>query len=122
MTAPSPAAIAGYHAHIYYEPATRRSAAALRTDLVARFVVRLGRWRDEPVGPHPAPMFQVAFAPGLFAAVVPWLMLNRRGHAILVHPETGDALADHRDHPLWLGTPLALDFSVFGRPAPKAGP
>lgn len=121
MSAPSSAAIAGYHAHIYYAPATRQSATVLRTALVARFTVRLGRWRDEPVGPHPAPMFQVAFAPAEFAAIVPWLMLNRRGHAILVHPETGDALADHRDHPLWLGAPLALDFSAFRR-APKAGP
>ena len=40
-------------------------------------------------------------------------MLNRRGHAVLVHPNTGDGLADHRDYPLWLGERLALDFSVF---------
>ena len=108
-----PAAIASYHAHVYYEPATRKSAAAVRTDLIARFPVRLGRWRDNPVGPHPVPMFQVAFEPALFADFVPWLMLNRRGHPVLVHPNTGDDLADHRDYPLWLGERLALDFSVF---------
>ena len=108
-----PAAIASYHAHVYYEPATRKSAAAVRTDLIARFPVRLGRWRDKPVGPHPVPMFQVAFEPALFADFVPWLMLNRRGHSVLVHPNTGDDLGDHRDYPLWLGERLALDFSVF---------
>ncbi len=108
-----PAAIVGYHAHIYYAPAARRSAAAVRTGLIARFPVRLGRWRDEPVGPHPLPMFQVAFEPALFGEIVPWLMLNRRGHAVLVHPDTGDDLADHRDRPLWLGERLALDFGVF---------
>ena len=108
-----PAAIASYHAHVYYEPATRKSAAAVRTDLIARFPVRLGRWRDKPVGPHPVPMFQVAFEPALFAEFVPWLMLNRRGHPVLVHPNTGDDLADHRDYPLWLGERLSLDFSVF---------
>ena len=107
------AAIASYHAHVYYEPATRPSAAQVRTDLIARFPVRLGRWRDKLVGPHPMHMFQVAFEPPLFDEVVPWLMLNRRGHAVLVHPNTGYSLADHRDHPLWLGEKLALDFSVF---------
>ena len=112
---PPPVRISGYHAHIYYEPATRRSAAALRTGLIARFAVRLGRWRDKPVGPHPIPMFQAAFAPAMFAEIVPWLMLNRRGHAVLVHPDTGDDLADHRDYPLWLGERLALDFDVFDR-------
>ena len=107
------AAIASYHAHIYYEPATRQSAAALRTALIARFAVRLGRWRDKLVGPHPMPMFQVAFEPAQFAEFVPWLMLNRRGHSVLIHPNTGDDLADHRDYPLWLGERLALDYSVF---------
>ena len=110
---PPPAAIAGYHAHIYYEPATRPTAAAVRIGLIAHFVLRLGRWRDRPVGPHPLPMFQAAFAPERFAEIVPWLMLNRRGHTVLVHPDTGDDLADHRDYPLWLGTPLPLDLSVL---------
>ena len=27
--------------------------------------------------------------------------------------ETGDALADHRDHGIWLGTGLELDLSIF---------
>ena len=113
MTELPPAEIASYHTHVYYEPATRQSAAAIRTGLIARFPVRLGRWRDKLVGPHPMHMFQVAFEPDCFAALVPWLMLNRRGHAVLVHPNTGDDLADHRDYPLWLGEKLALDFSVF---------
>ena len=113
MTELPPAAIASYHAHVYYEPATRQSAAQVRTDLIARFDVRLGRWRDKPVGPHPVPMFQVAFETNIFAEFVPWLMLNRRGHSVLVHPNTGDDLADHRYYPLWLGERLALNFSVF---------
>ena len=114
MTALLPAAaIASYHAHVYYDPATRQSAAAIRTALIARFVVQLGRWRDKLVGPHPQFMFQAAFEPGLFDQIVPWLMLNRRGHSVLVHPNTGDDLADHRDYPLWLGEKLALNFSVF---------
>ncbi len=58
-------------------------------------------------------MFQISFAPDQFSEVVPWLMLHHGPHAVLIHPETGDDLADHRDYPLWLGTRLPLDFSLF---------
>jgi aromatic ring-cleaving dioxygenase len=27
--------------------------------------LRLGRWRDEPIGPHPCGRYQIAFAPEL---------------------------------------------------------
>ncbi len=40
-------------------------------------------------------------------------MLNRGGLTILVHPETGDDLADHSDHAVWLGPSLTLDLSVL---------
>src|SRR5215207_8429945 len=38
-----------------------------------------------------------------FARLLPWLMLNRDPLDVFVHPETGDDLADHRDHAMWLG-------------------
>ncbi len=113
-SAQGPAAITGYHAHVYYhDDQTRTAAAALRAALDARFPVQLGRWRDEPVGPHPRPMYQVAFAPSIFPELVPWLMLNRAGLTILIHPETGDAIADHDRFPLWLGETLALDIAFL---------
>jgi aromatic ring-cleaving dioxygenase len=65
--------------------------------------VQLGRIHDGPVGPHGAPMYQVAFAPDVFAALTPWLMLNRLDLSVLVHPNTGRARDDHRMHALWLG-------------------
>ncbi|MDP6475673.1 MAG: DOPA 4,5-dioxygenase family protein [Alphaproteobacteria bacterium] len=110
----SPEAIREYHAHIYYDGATRRAAAELRAQLGERFKVALGRWRDEPVGPHPGAMYQVAFAPEIFAELLPWLMLNRRGLTILVHPNTGRAVPDHADFPLWLGEKLELDIDKLG--------
>ena len=102
------ATISGYHAHIYYEAASRDRAARVREGL-AQFHVRLGRWHDQPVGPHPQAMYQIAFAPEEFPRVVPWLMLNRDGLDVLVHPETGDDVTDHTAHAMWLGAKLELD-------------
>ncbi len=107
------AKIEGYHAHVYYDTDTKKTAARLRRRISARFETRLGRWHDEPVGPHPVSFYQVAFAPDLFAELVPWLALNREDLQILVHPETGDDLADHSEHAMWLGDSLKLRLEVF---------
>jgi len=98
----------GYHAHIYYDAETRPIAERLREAIGNRFAVELGRWRDEPVGPHPVPMYQAAFPAAEFPRIVPWLMLNRGGLSVLVHPQTEDAYDDHTIHALWLGAPLPL--------------
>jgi aromatic ring-cleaving dioxygenase len=114
-----PAAISGYHAHIYYDKASRPRAARIRELIQSNFKVVMGRWRDMPVGPHPQAMYQVAFAPHEFARIVPWLMLNRDGLTVLVHPETGDAYADHAVRPLWLGEKLQLNAEML-RNLPQA--
>ena len=106
--------IEGYHAHVYYDEETRSLAAQLRGKIDARFEVKLGRWREAPVGPHPAPMYQVAFAPAQFPHIVPWLMLNRGGLNVLVHPLTGEDRPDHSDYALWLGERLPLNLDALG--------
>lgn len=106
-------AIIGYHAHVYYDDASRPTAEALRAAIEATFDVRLGRWHDRPVGPHPRWSYQIAFAPALFAALVPWLALNRGGLTVFVHPDTGDALPDHRDHAIWLGEKAELNLAAL---------
>ena len=112
------AAIRSYHAHVYYDPTSRPVAERLREAIAARFTVELGRWHDEPVGPHPTSMYQVAFAPDEFRRLVPWLMLNRRGLDVLVHPQTGDGYADHTQHASWLGATLKLRLDVLRRDRP----
>ena len=90
-----PAKISSYHAHIYYDPATTRHVAeTVRAQIAERFSVRLGRWHDVPVGPHPRAMFQVAILPQVFVEFFPWLLLNRAGLAVLIHPNTGQPRAD----------------------------
>ena len=106
--------IASYHAHIYFDPGTSRGTAErLREEIALRFSARLGRWHDVPVGPHPGAMFQVAFLPAVFPTFVPWLMLNRAGLTVLVHPNTGAPRDDHLMHALWLGSVLPLNGDVL---------
>ncbi len=107
--------ITGFHAHIYFDPVSRDVAARVREGLGSRFEVRLGRWHDLPIGPHPKAMYQVAFLPDQFSQVVPWLMLNREGLDILIHPETGNDLAYHIEHSLWLGEKLDLNIEFLRR-------
>jgi aromatic ring-cleaving dioxygenase len=110
-----PAAITHYHAHIYYDPAASRDRAdAVREGVAAQFPqAKLGRWHDENVGPHPRSMYQIEFPREMLAAFVPWLMLNRDGLTILLHPETGDAYTDHTAHAVWFGAVLPLRLDVF---------
>jgi DOPA 4,5-dioxygenase len=105
--------IESYHAHVYYDAETKPRAERLREAIGARFAVELGRWHDRPVGPHPCWSYQVAFAPPVFAELVPWLALHRDGLVIFLHPNTGDPLADHRDYALWMGAKMELDLDAL---------
>lgn len=105
----------GYHAHVYYDAATRPVAEKLRETLAAGFPVELGRFSGDAVGPHPVPQFQVIFKPDAFQSVVPWLMLNREGLDILVHPLTEDMVDDHTVYALWLGKPIKLKLDTMQR-------
>jgi DOPA 4,5-dioxygenase len=110
-----PQAISEYHAHVYYHPRrTRGRAERLRERVTAEFPqARLGRWHDELVGPHSQSMYQIAFPAGMLASFLPWLMLNRDGLTVLLHPETGDDYRDHTAHAAWLGAVLKLRLEAF---------
>jgi DOPA 4,5-dioxygenase len=102
-----------YHAHIYYNADTYNLASELCDKIAQTFEVSVGHKHKQAVGPHPMWSCQVALTPEQFAHVVPWLMMNRQGLTVLVHPNTGDNLKDHTDHTLWMGTIEPLDLSIF---------
>ncbi|MEM9175569.1 MAG: DOPA 4,5-dioxygenase family protein [Myxococcota bacterium] len=108
-------AITGFHAHVYFRDADERSRAlALRAEIGRRFrEVTLGRVHDRRVGPHPVPMYQVAFSAEDVATFLPFLMVARDGLPVLVHPLTGDPLAEHTEQACWLGEVLPLRTEVF---------
>ena len=116
-----PARITYYHAHVYFEDAESRAKAAILREHLARAFpdARLGGWHDRQVGPHVLPMYQIAFSAGRMAEILPFLLLNRDGLTILVHPETGNDYDDHVHHAAWLGRVLPLNAQVL-RGAPGA--
>ena len=108
-----PAAIESYHAHVYFDAATRDQARRVRERVAALFPIEMGRWHERPVGPHPMWSYQVAFPPAVLPAILPWLILNREGLTVFLHPNTGEDLADHRDRAVWLGEQRKLELSIF---------
>ena len=74
---------------------------------------KLGRFHEEPVGPHPRWSYQLAFPAAVFAHVVGWLALNHGALDVFIHPNTGDELRDHRDCALWLGRSHVLNLAAL---------
>lgn len=118
---------APYHAHIYYAPAQRPVALALRDRLRAaqsgagpladlRFI---GELRDHKVGPHTIAQFEIHFDKRLLEFIEPELV--RSGLRVLIHPLTLDDLGDHTHLGRWIGEPVDLDLAVLDPPGVNQG-
>ncbi|MDQ1835358.1 DOPA 4,5-dioxygenase family protein [Massilia scottii] len=117
---------APYHAHIYYDDATRPQALALRQRLLdARqsgaiaelfFVGELG---DHAVGPHPLPEYEIHYSAAMLPAVI--ALLEASGLRALVHPLTDDDVADHTTLAHWIGAPLPLKLETLDPPGVNQG-
>jgi DOPA 4,5-dioxygenase len=117
---------APYHAHIYFEPATRHLAetaqAVLRQRMGSgelpplRFV---GSLRDAGAGPHPLAQFEIHFTADGLPVVRDFV--RACGLTALIHPLTDDDLADHTCLAEWIGTPLELDLSTLDPPGRNQG-
>ena len=104
---------AKYHAHVYFDANTTEQARVLCAEAARLFGVVMGRVHEKLVGPHPHWSCQLAFDATQFDRLIPWLDAQREGLNVLVHPNTGDNLADHTTHASWLGAPTALNLSRF---------
>jgi aromatic ring-cleaving dioxygenase len=117
MTDPTtdPVKIDGYHAHVYYDAETRSLAEQLRETIAATHGVEVRALSDEPIGPHPVSQFRFTFTTAQFDTIVPWLMFNRQGLDVLVHPLTDSSYDDHSRYAVWLGSPVALKLGTLSR-------
>ncbi|WP_175959951.1 DOPA 4,5-dioxygenase family protein [Burkholderia pyrrocinia] len=108
-------AIDSWHAHVYFDAASRDAAWAFRQVVDERFgaVIELGRFHERLVGPHPAWSYQIAFDAARFDDIVPWLVLNHGALDIFLHPNTGDDLRDHRDCAVWIGKSYVLNLDAL---------
>ena len=113
------AELKGYHAHVYFDAATRPIAERLRDTIAGKFTVEAGAFADEPRGPHPVPQFNVIFEAPEFGKLVPWLILNREGLNVLVHPLSGDNYDDHSKYAMWLGAPVPLRLDRLSKRLPE---
>jgi DOPA 4,5-dioxygenase len=114
-TPTQPSKIDGYHAHVYYDPTTRARAEQMREQIASALGVEVRELSDEPRGPHPVPQFRFTFTAAQFENVVPWLMLNRQGLDVLVHPLTDNSYDDHSRYAVWLGSPVPLKLNTTRR-------
>jgi aromatic ring-cleaving dioxygenase len=102
-----------YHAHVYYNETSFQKAEEVLQNISSELNVKLGNMHKKPVGPHPLWSCQISVPVDKFSDVTQWLMKNRQGLTVLVHPDTGDDYSDHDEYALWMGSILKLDTSVF---------
>ncbi|KAF7335295.1 putative 21 protein [Mycena sanguinolenta] len=126
--------------HIYYNAKDEAHARDLHTRISREFPeLRIYRFWDRAVGPHPIPMFEVnnsssfvnpfclpyakvnTFTPHQTGALFCWLVANRGPCPVLIHPNTTKgAFLDHTAHATWMGTPLKLKTGMFDQPPAAA--
>lgn len=115
-----------YHAHIYYEPATRAQAAAINQQLRVAMasggsprLLFVGNLKDGKAGPHPVPQFEIHFTRRELEEVRAFIEAS--GFTGLIHPLTDDDLADHTTLAEWIGVPLAMDLTTLDPPGKNQG-
>ena len=96
-----------YHAHVYWQNEDQRRKALYLRDELTSLGCGLGRIMEQPIGPHPLPMYQVNYSS--LNAVDVEALLESSKLDVLLHEDTGDDLRDHTEGARWLGNKLKLD-------------
>ena len=117
-TLPSYKSIKAFPAHLYYQDEAGVEIAKQVAEQASElFDIRVGRFHQKPVGPHPVWSCQLSFTAETLGKIIPWLMLNRQSLDVFVHPITGDEYVDHTQGVSWLGKSYELDISQFMPPS-----
>ncbi len=107
------AEVQDFHAHVYFSATDIDKARRICEMCRDTFGLEMGRVHAGPVGPHPDGSCQLRIRPEQFGEVATWLALNRDDLVIFIHPNTGRALEDHRDHAMWMGAVRPLNLARF---------
>lgn len=104
-----------YHAHVYFDESSQAKASNFCQRAGQELDIPIGRFHKRLVGPHPCWSCQLMFNKERYDEIIAWLEFNRDGLTVLVHGVSGDNLADHTEHVIWLGKPATLNLDVFIR-------
>ena len=102
-----------YHAHIYWRTDQEKDRALSFRNYLQDAGCTLGRVWNQPIGPHPLPMYQALYDSSNKELVESFLISHRVTNTVLLHESINDDLRDHTDGARWLGDPLELKLEIF---------
>lgn len=107
--------------HLYFTKDTYESALKVRENMSKAFPKMT--FYDPvpyPIGPHPLPMWEAHFSNIIndgtdeeLGRILIWLIQNRNGHSVIIHPNTQDMRRDHSTDAIWIGTQLTMNMKIF---------
>lgn len=101
-----------YHAHIYFDIETRKTALSVRKKMAKNFpslyIGKIGK-DDVLFGPHTKPMFESTIMDKDLGSILPWIIFNSQKLSVLLHPCSDNTLLDHTERAMWLGKRIPLD-------------
>jgi len=114
----------GFDFHIYYMqnvPEEMKYARELHERVRREFPeLRIYRFWEKPVGPHPVAMFEVnTFNPHQTGAFFSWLTVWRGPCSVLIHPNTDNPYKDHTELMSWMGRPWPLYTDPLKKVSPR---
>jgi aromatic ring-cleaving dioxygenase len=122
----------GYDVHVVFQTTQLDQARELFEDFLAYVdAEQIPHQRaiifERPVGPWPTPMWQILLRGETatrdlerdLGKCLAWLMINRRGFSVMVHPNTltvgefGGGYMDHKEYATWIGPSMELKLDIF---------
>jgi len=109
--------MSNWHIHVYFAETEIELAREVRENLISLLpqLTYQGQLINQPVGPHPVPMFELHLPETELASATPVIDANRQGLSVLIHPLLEDEVVAHTTAARWLGKKLPLDLDMLIR-------